>query len=670
MLNRSFSVFGLTTVCMFFASASPIAATCETLPRSVASAFEQALVQSGIKRPQNGQSPFIVSCNQAEVIVEMRAGMYRLIAPLEIAAVRRAAGERHLVLRGASDGRSIFSGAQPLSGWHAVSDDKLLERLRNDARKHVVEADLPAMSPAASFGARGMGAQGVLSHPELFAGGRRLPLARWPEKGYAKIAPIVDTDHFKVEGGMPTLPSGSKLRGEGFWAFDWADYHVDITANPDGVMQFTNKAPKYGARQGGRAFFYNAPEFLAGPGDWLLDLERRKIILWPPADVPAERVEMSTATGLLLARNVDNFAIENIDWRESRGNALVSAGGRNFSLVNCSFALIGNRAVTATGTGSAVRGNRLQDTGDGGIYVEGGDRPTLTPGNVVVQGNAIARTSTWTKTYAPPIEVRGVGNRIVGNRIENVPHAAVLVSGNDNVVADNLFRDVVLESGDMGAVYLQRNWTERGNRISRNLFENVKGVGKLGASAVYLDDFISDTIITDNVMLHVNRGVLIGGGRDNEILGNVFADVTLPWHVDSRGENWRRSLITDKDSQMWERLRQIPFESEPWRKRYPKLAKLPQSDPAVAQDNEFKHNVLIDSSLDHVRVERPEKQLFQANPVVQVAARAGDRGSASVPSLNAASLDIRALADILCANKEWVAKCRLTRNLAERVRSR
>ncbi len=60
--------------------------------------------------------------------------------------------------------------------------------------------------------------------------------------------------------------------------------------------------------------------------------------------------------------------------------------------------------------------------------------------------------------------------------------------------------------------------------------------------AVYLDDQLSGTIITDNLFENCMTGVLLGGGRDNLVMFNHFTGNDLAVHLDNRGMNWQQSV--------------------------------------------------------------------------------------------------------------------------------
>ena len=279
---------------------------------------------------------------------------------------------------------------------------------------------------------------------------------------------------------------------------------------------------------------------------------------------------------------------DDLDFEVTRGDAIVITGGSHDVISHCHIASIGNRAVTIRGgSENGVEDSEIRDIGDGGILLEGGDRKTLTPGGHFAVRNHIHDFSRWTRTYTPAIQMLGVGNRAVGNTIDHSPHNAILLGGNDHLIENNDLHSVAMETGDVGAYYLGRDWTERGNTVRGNFFHNL-GVGDV--NAVYMDDCASGSIITGNVIREAHRGVMIGGGRDNLVAGNKFWECDIAVHFDARGLGWAHNWFDGTDNTLFDRLRAMPYQEEPWRSRYPQLLTLTADEPAVPKGNVIRDN--------------------------------------------------------------------------------
>ncbi len=91
----------------------------------------------------------------------------------------------------------------------------------------------------------------------------------------------------------------------------------------------------------------------------------------------------------------------------------------------------------------------------------------------------------------------------------------------------------------------------------------------------------------------VGRGVLLGGGRDNTIEGNIFMYLPKGIHVDARGP---RGITLDKPGS-WNlkaKCEAVGYQSALWKARYPKLAVVLDEQPLLPLGNMMRHNLFID----------------------------------------------------------------------------
>jgi hypothetical protein len=593
---------------------------CPASQEAVFTAFQRAVAYT---LPAQGLSQVVeaieVECTPELITVILPPGKLRLLRPLALAPVRAVTSHRLLALRGQDRDSTILSGAVTLSGWAKLQDQAILTRLSASARGRVLVASLPKeVNASNAFQRRGFLHQGILAHPELYWRGARLPLARWPDDGFAQLADTTSSSPgwFSFASAVPPeIGPGTRLWATGYWSHDWADFHLPVTASEDPLPGFVveDALPRYGLKAAGRVYLYNTLELLDRPGEWVLDHAKRLVYLWPPSDASLDEIEISTATTLLDLDGARGVSVSDLTLEATRGDAVSMRRVEDIRLSDCVVRNAGNRGVVLQGRNSVVERCAIENTGDAGLLLDGGDRATLESGGLSARANVITGTGAWTRTYAPAIEVRGVGNHVAGNLIRHLPHAAILLAGNDHVVELNRITDVAYETGDVGAIYMGRDWAARGNVIRGNLIERVTGVGRYGATGVYLDDFTSGTVVENNVLLDMHRGVLIGGGRENEIRGNLFADTDIPIHLDSRGETWAREMAGRRDSELWRRLLAVPYDREPYASRYPSLARLPDDRPELAKDNVVTGNVAVASTFRDSSIARAELQTIAEN---------------------------------------------------------
>jgi len=430
---------------------------------------------------------------------------------------------------------------------------------------------------------------------ELFFDGRPMTLARWPNRGWAHIGsttPAKATDQFGFEGDRPLRWAKSPdVWVHGYWTYDWADSYEHIASIDAEKRIIHTDAPQgvYGYTEGRRWMAVNALEELDEPGEWYLDRVTGILYFWPPRPIgSAEAVVSLLDKPLVALKNASHVQFRDLTFGYTRGDAVTITGGTHNVLSHCVIANAGNRGVVIQGgSENGVEDSEIRDTGDGAIRLEGGDRRTLTPGAHFVVRTHIHDFGRWTRTYTPGVELFGVGNRVEGNTIDHAPHTAILLHGNEHVVERNDIHSVAMETGDVGAYYLGRDWTERGNVARGNFLHNL---GNGDVNAIYLDDCASGTILVDNIVQGAHRGAMIGGGRDNLFRNNKFVDCDIAIHFDARGLGWAHDWFNGKDNVLFDRLKAMPFAEEPWRSRYPQLLTVASDEPANPKGNVIENN--------------------------------------------------------------------------------
>jgi hypothetical protein len=169
--------------------------------------------------------------------------------------------------------------------------------------------------------------------------------------------------------------------------------------------------------------------------------------------------------------------------------------------------------------------------------------------------------------------ISGVGQRASHNLIHDHPHCAILFTGNDHLVEFNEIHHIALETGDVGAIYSGRDYTFRGNRIRYNFIHHTGGVG-MGSMGIYMDDCVSGTEIFGNIFYQVQRAAFLGGGRDHQVLNNIFVDCNYAVELDGRGLDQSPVWHGMVDQTMRSSLAAMP--QALYREHYPALKTLDQ----------------------------------------------------------------------------------------------
>lgn len=534
-------------------------------------------------------------------------------------------GERVQLIGGASLPANMFS---------PVTDEGIRQRLPADSRDAIVQLHLPdlGITEYGQIRQGGFGPFDNIVNPELFFNEQSLQLSRYPNSDYVKTGKVT------VLGGnprnyAPDKPGGSDakvqeelLKGHtfvysdlrpnnwvntgdiwlsGYFYWDWADGNLNVsTINKADQTISTKTASYYGIRAGQRYYYYNILEEIDQPGEWYLDRSAGMLYLYPPSDVSQAKIVLSLLEEpLIKLQGASSIKLEKLELGYTRGSAIEMVDGTDNLIAGCTIVQTGGFAVaigdrktgTRGGTNNGVVSSTIADTGIGGIFLAGGDRISLTPGNNYAVNNEILRFSRLKKTYSPAVELSGVGNKVANNYLHDAPHLAILIHGNNHLIEKNEIYNVLTETGDAGAIYMGRDWTEQGNVIRYNYLHMLKNSSAKDQVGVYLDDMASGTTVYANLFDDVYRPVLVGGGRNNVIDHNIILNSVRSIFADERGLNWA-AYHAQPGGTLMVRLPQMPYQTPPWSTSYPHLVNILEDWPAAPKYNEITNNLIYNTT--------------------------------------------------------------------------
>lgn len=526
-----------------------------------------------------------------------------------------------ITYRAYGDGEVILNGGITIPGgdFEPIRDEERA-RLHGEACEHVVRVDLKRYGLTAADWGRlcPIGAFGTEdkyddceagANCELFLNGQRMTLARYPDEGFLKLGAVADVgdvwefpeqnyyydwkERRNHRGGTyimdkPTTARASGWRDTGdIWAYgyfyhDWADSSTPIKGFDIAHRTFYPAyVSRFGARKDALYYFYNVFEELDAPGEWYLDRENGWLYFYPPVDLKDARVEMTvTRRSIIDAQDVHYVTLEGFTIKGTRADAVTLRGDHNVLRKLNVYGVMGNAAVIE-GQHNLVTECEVSHTGKGGVIVDGGDRETLTPGCNKVDNCLFHDWGEVYMVYCAAVRLDGVGNVCSHNEMYNAPHTAIFYYGNDHVVEYNHIHDVVLHSSDAGAIYSGQDWSRQGCVVRYNCLYDIGG-GEFTPDGIYFDDMLSGQTAYGNLLIGVRKnGFLIGGGRDNFVFNNIMVDCGKALTYDDRGRDgflnngWAIASVSSYEKGgMWKTLRQAPYQSDIWKKRYPSLGRL------------------------------------------------------------------------------------------------
>ncbi len=557
-------------------------------------------------------------------VVWLRGGVYELDKPFTLTAEDSGSPGRPVVYRAWPGEKVRIVGGKQVTGFKPVSDPAILRRLVPEARSRILQVDLKAAGIEDYGTAKGGGL-------EFFFDDKPMTPARWPNEGFVKITGLVEPDTVNVRGTKGSKTGKFMYAGDrakrwaeendawvhGYWFWDWSDerHKVESIDTEKRIISVVPPYHRYGYRVGQWFYAMNILAELDTPGEWYLDRKTGILYFWPPSPVEEGHPAVSVTDTLVSLSDVSNVTIRGMTLEACRGTAVVMNNCANTQITGCVLRNLGSRAVRVEGgKNNSVIACDIYATGAGGISLRGGNRPSLTPGGHLAENNHIHHYGRWTRMYTPAISINGVGNRASHNLIHDAPHMAISFGGNDHVIEFNDIHNVCLESNDAGAIYAGRDWTMRGTVIRHNYLHEITGFDGRGCVGVYLDDMFCGTRIYGNVFYRVTRAAFIGGGRDCFVENNIFVDCRPALHIDARAMGWAGYHV---GTTMTQRLKAMPYKSELWRKRYPRLVTILEDEPAAPKGNVVARNVCSGGKWDEVYNDARSYITFSDNCVTE-----------------------------------------------------
>jgi hypothetical protein len=538
-------------------------------------------------------------------LIEVGGGVYAFDRALDLTAQDTGTPESPIVWR-ARPGETVrLTGGKFVHGFWRVTDEAILARLDPSARGRVWAADLRAQG-ITNFIPPQPGPSWANSDPglELFFNDQPMTLARWPNEGYVRIVQALGPTPVDIRGTTGTAEGIFSYEGDrpsrwvgepdvmvhGFWFWDWADQRhrvlsIDTVSN---IITVATPYHTYGYRDGQWYYAYNLLCELDQPGEWYLDRQAGILYFWPPSSLTEGLLMVSQSASLLTLTDASHMTFQGFIFEGCQGTGITISGGATNCLRACTIRNIGKTGLRISNSpGSGVTGCDIYFTGDGGIALSGGDRPTLTPAGLYAENNHIHHFARWNPIYKPGVSLGGVGNRAVRNLIHDAPHEGIAFGGNDHLIELNEFHSLVNDSNDAGVIYAGRTWTARGHVIRYNYFHHIYGFERRGCIGVYLDDQFSSALVYGNLFYDVPTAVLVGGGRDNYLLNNIFVQCKTSISIDARGLGWAASGFTGLSNE----LVSLPYQTPPWSTRYPELTNILNQESMAPRGNVVAQNI-------------------------------------------------------------------------------
>ena len=544
--------------------------------------------------------------------VTLRGGTYALAQTLKLEAQDSGSAEAPVVFRAYQGEKPVLLGGKAITGFVAVEGQ-------------ILKADLAAQ-----------GLKGV-RFTQLFFGGQRMPLARYPNfdpanpitGGWAYVEKNAPGSGTQWEGtivGKRTLcyrendarkwadPTQGRICI--FPSFEWWNDFVPITSVDPVQRTITlSKNCSYRISAGDRYYVMGLREELDAPGEWWLDEKSSTLWFWPPRPLAGETVTAPVLQTILHLDGTRHVTVQGIGFEVCEGTAVRLDKAEDCRLAACTIRNVGEYSgsgVAVTGGGNTgVVGCDISETGQHGIVLAGGDLVSRTPAGNYAENNHIWHTGVFYK-QGTGITVAGVGNRVSRNTIHDLPRFALMAGGADHLLELNHLYQVCQETTDTGAIYCGAvDWrSTHGFVIRHNFIHDVIGRGRVNgewrapyfAFGIYLDWSAMGTHTYGNIVTRVPRaGLHLHDGRDNRIENNIFVgcgDQQIEfngWTTDHFF--WKRGLEVMGWAKQYDAVATQPaWTREGSTLRDPRSAALP--DGRTMHHNRLRRNIIVPGGPD------------------------------------------------------------------------
>jgi len=544
------------------------------------------------------------------------------------------------------------SVALKVSDFAPVTDKKVLSKVKENVRDRIIETDLtkaglsrsdlfePNITSATSYALNGSNSG---DYNSVFIDGSECQIAQWPNgRDYASWTSNVN--NYTVTYAEPEPDSWAKEKNWWILAFNSSDYGMTrvtpTKVDPDAKTIAVPSNIRLNNRFSKRWKAYNLLRELDMPGEYYIDHDTMKLYMYVPHSIADSVVELSVENYALLdIAGTSDVVFRGLSFEQTRGNAVRTTDINNVDFENCTFRNIGDKAIRQTAskkvtTGSShwqaaygyadgayncdIRGCYFENLGSSAIYATGGNQDTLTSSGNIIEDNIICAAN---QRYVidSALVFTGCGITLRRNVITKSSQHGLQIYGNNHVIEDNEFSDVLREVADAGVIYQGQNQLSRGNTIRRNLIHNVNPKDTRlisGTCGIYVDDRQQGNTIVNNFVI----GIKGNGYNSNQasamnFANNIIVDCRKGWafHQDGSAEK----DVFDKSE--WGTIQDMIddiADPELYFKAYPDLKKWYDTKNNPRTYTKIKENLLVNCEQTAIGTEEARYATIKDNVIL------------------------------------------------------
>jgi hypothetical protein len=528
----------------------------------------------------------------------------------------------------------------PWVKFKKVDNKAILTRLSNSAAQNVMQVNLNELGIHEFGQIQQYGhAMSVTPAPiEVFFNHEAMTLARYPNEGYIKIGKVLDpgsiprTSDYSDRGGIfeYTDPRHARWAGQkdiwlqGTFMYGFADDNILVESIDAKKKQVKLAKPSLygvGSERDFRHYVaYNILDELDSPGEWYVDKKSGILYFWPSSDIEGSSILVSVLEDPIISLEGASYVtIRDLTIEVGRGIGVYMERGTNNLIAGCTVRNVGTSGIfmgqgakqtflhvthddyegvpvsrrvgnlqghiykytnwdRKAGSNHGIVSCDVYNTGSGGIYLSGGSKSKLIPGNNYVENCKVHDYNRRNKFLWSGINIDGCGNRISHCEIFNSEWQGIYVHGNDHLFEYNNIHHVTLNSDDTSPWYIGRDPSDRGNIIRYNYFHHCGNPDRMNMG-IYCDDSSTDVLVFGNVFYKMNtkHGVLFtNSGWDLKMKNNIIIEpishtALISAHYYTWASGSGPSMFGEKGLLKRRLLENVNIYQSPYSERYPEL---------------------------------------------------------------------------------------------------
>ncbi len=541
----------------------------------------------------------------------------------------------------------------PVSSFKPTTDPKILAKIKDSAKDKIIETDLTAhkvsrgdlFNPTVSATSYALNGGDGGDYNSVYVDGAECQIAQWPN-GRSFASWTSNLNSYTITYSEPDPDKWADEKNWWIQAFNQSDYAMTrVTPTKLDPIQKSIAIPsstKLNNRFSKRWKAFNLLEELDMPGEFYVDHDTMKLYMYVPHTIANSTVEFSVESyALVEIIGTSNVTFSGISFEQTRGNVIRTVDVNNVDFENCTFKNIGDKAIRQTAskkvsTGSAhwqaafgyadgayncdVRGCYFENLGSSAIYTTGGNQDTLTPSGNIIEDNIICAAN-QRYTIDSALVFSGCGITLRRNVITKSSQHGLLIYGNDHIIEDNEFSDVLREVADAGVIYQGQHQLSRGNVIQRNLIHNVNPKDPRlisGTCGIYVDDRQQGNTIINNFVIGIENG---NGYNSNQgaamnFANNIIVGCRKGWAFHQSGSAEKDVFDMSQWGTIQDMVNDIKY-PEIYYKAYPDLKRWVDTKNNPRTYTKIKENLLVDCEQTAIGTEELRYATIEDNIILE-----------------------------------------------------